>query len=234
MLSVYITKKWNTPMIKLYGFGSSNYFNIVKHALLYKGIEFEEVKSYPGASADYLQKSPLGKVPCIETEYGFLSETTAILDYIEETYPQKSLYPIDVFAKAKVKELMKIGELYLELSARTLLPGVLMRIDSSDEKKRDAKMVLNKGVTAMSQLVSFSPYIAGRELTMADIYMRQVMSVTAMVCDSVFKWDIAADITTMPAWLEMMDEMDICQQIDADKAEDLPAFGAHIMKLVKG
>jgi glutathione S-transferase len=231
---VLLHQLWDTPMLKLYGFGSSNYFNIVKHALLYKEIEFEEVKIYPGGGTDYLQKSPLGKVPCIETEHGFLSETTAILDYLEDTYPQRPLYPTDAFAKAKVKELMKIGELYLELSARTLLPAVLMRIDSSDEKKRDAKMVLNKGVKAISQLVSFSPYIAGSELTMADLYMRQVMSVTAMVCHGVFKWDIAADITTMPAWLEMMNKMDICQQIDADKAEDLPAFSAHIMKLAKG
>jgi glutathione S-transferase len=220
-------------MLKLYGFASSNYFNIAKHVLLYKEVEFEEVKVYPGASAEYLQKSPLGKVPCIETEHGFVSETTAILDYLEETYPQKPLYPTDAFAKAKVKELMKIGELYLELSARTLLPAVLMRFDSTDEQKRDAKLVLNKGVKAMSQLASFSPYIAGSEMTMADIYMRQVMSVTAMVCRSAFKWDIAADITTMPAWLATMNEMAISQQIDADKAEDLPAFGAHMMRLAK-
>jgi hypothetical protein len=30
-----------------------------------------------------------------------------------------------------------------------------------------------------------------------------------------------------------MNEMAISQQIDADKAEDLPAFGAHMMRLAK-
>lgn len=220
-------------MLKLYGFASSNYFNIVKHALLYKEIEFEEVKVYPGAGAEYLQKSPLGKVPCIETENGFLSETTAILDYLEDAYPQKPLYPNSDFEKAKVKELMKVGELYLELAARTLLPAVLVGFDASEDQKRDAKLVLNKGVVAISQLASFDPYMVGSEITMADLYMRQVMSVTSMVCASVFKWNIAADIPAMPAWLDMMSEMDVCKKMDADRAEDLPAFGAHIKGLAK-
>ena len=54
-------------MLKLYGFPVSNYFNMVKIALLEKQIEFEEVLVYPNQEHDYLSKSPMGKVPCIET-----------------------------------------------------------------------------------------------------------------------------------------------------------------------
>ena len=66
-------------MIKLYGFTVSNYFNMVKMALLEKGIEFDFVDTMPSQENDYLAKSPMGKVPCIETEHGFLSETSVIM-----------------------------------------------------------------------------------------------------------------------------------------------------------
>ena len=53
--------------IKLYGMPLSNYYNIVKAVLIEKGILFEEVLVKPNQEAEYLAKSPMGKVPCIET-----------------------------------------------------------------------------------------------------------------------------------------------------------------------
>ena len=53
-------------MYKLYGFRVSNYYNMVKLPLLEKGIDFEEVDTMPSADEDFLQKSPMGKVPCLE------------------------------------------------------------------------------------------------------------------------------------------------------------------------
>ncbi len=66
-------------MLRLHGFSSSNYYNAVKLALLEKGLEFDEVLTYTGADEhhqpEYLEKSPLGKVPCLETDDGFISES---------------------------------------------------------------------------------------------------------------------------------------------------------------
>ena len=47
-------------MIKLYGFPVSNYFNMVKWALLENGIEFEEVHAMPNQESDFTSKSPMG------------------------------------------------------------------------------------------------------------------------------------------------------------------------------
>ena len=89
-------------MIKLHGFSASNYYNVPKLALLEKGVEFEEVLSYTGVGPkykpEYLDKSPLGKVPAIETPEGYISESRAILDYIERAYPTPSLLPQSPFA----------------------------------------------------------------------------------------------------------------------------------------
>ena len=52
-------------MYKLHGFALSNYYNLVKLALLEKALPFEEVAVFPPAKPDFLQKSPMGKIPCL-------------------------------------------------------------------------------------------------------------------------------------------------------------------------
>src|SRR5436190_156340 len=110
--------------MKLHGMPLSNYFNMVKHVLHAKGIAYEYVQSRPNQEPDYLAMSPLGKVPFIETPHGFLSETDAILDYLEETYPQMPLLPQDPYARAKVRQIMKVQELYVETPMHDLV-GVI-------------------------------------------------------------------------------------------------------------
>ena len=80
-------------MPTLHGFSYSNYYNMPKHALLYKGVPFEEDLVYPSAK-DYDQLSPALKVPSLTTDEGqHLSEASVLCEYIEETYPDKPLLP---------------------------------------------------------------------------------------------------------------------------------------------
>ena len=69
-------------MIKLHGIPVSNYYNMVKLAMLEKDIDFEEVTDPASQEASYKKKSPMGKMPFIETKKGCLSETNVILDYL--------------------------------------------------------------------------------------------------------------------------------------------------------
>ncbi|MCP4273453.1 MAG: glutathione S-transferase family protein, partial [Gammaproteobacteria bacterium] len=52
-------------MITLYGMALSNYFNKVKLALHHTEIDFNEVIVFPNQEADFLERSPMGKVPFI-------------------------------------------------------------------------------------------------------------------------------------------------------------------------
>ena len=110
--------------MKLYGFPMSNYYNMVKIALLEKGIAFEEVTTMPNQEPDFLAKSPMGKVPCLETSNGLLTESSAILEYIEEWEDGTALLPTDREERAKVRSMCRTMELYIELSARRLYPQV--------------------------------------------------------------------------------------------------------------
>jgi glutathione S-transferase len=94
-------------MLKLYGAPLSNYYNMVKTALIEKGVDFEAVLTPPSQEAAFLAQSPMGKIPCIETDKGYLAESSAILDYLEETYPEPALLPADPYERAKVRELVQ-------------------------------------------------------------------------------------------------------------------------------
>ena len=109
-------------MPTLHGFAYSNYYNMPKHALLYKGVPFEEDLVYPSAQ-DYGQLSPALKVPSLTTDDGqHLSEASVLCEYIEDTYPDKPLLPTTPMARNKNRQLMRMTELYLELPNRRLLP----------------------------------------------------------------------------------------------------------------
>lgn len=69
-------------MFKLYGFAVSNYYNMVKLALLEKGLPFEEVTFYPTQTPESLAISPRGKVPVLGVDAGFINETAIILEYL--------------------------------------------------------------------------------------------------------------------------------------------------------
>ena len=54
-----------------------------------------------------LEKSPLGKVPCIELAEGVtLYESLIVAEYLDEAFPQITLYPKTPYAKAKDKLLI--------------------------------------------------------------------------------------------------------------------------------
>lgn len=56
----------------------------------------------------FLEKNPMGKVPCIELEDGeILYESLIIAEYLDAAYPKKKLYPSDPLAIAKDKLLIE-------------------------------------------------------------------------------------------------------------------------------
>lgn len=217
-------------MLTLHGFASSNYHNIVKHVLMYKGIPFEEHIVYPQVP-EILAVNPTGKAPAMTTEKGTcLGESSVLVDYLEDAYPERPLYPADPEARARVRQIMKISELYLELPARRLLPALLSNTIADDTLKEEVRAVLDRGTRSLSALASFSPYVAGAEISMADIYLRYVLSVPRMVGGPQLGWDASEEVEGLSDWLALMADSDISRKIDADMRANEPEFRAYIAK----
>ncbi len=150
-------------MLKLHGFSVSNYTNMVKQCLLEKGIEFEQIDARPSQEDEFLAKSPMGKIPCLETVDGFLVETSAILDYLEEVHPKPPMYPADSFGKAKAREIIHVTELYIELAARRHLGNAFFGRERSDEATAEVRPQVENGLRAFTQLADFGPWVMGSE-----------------------------------------------------------------------
>jgi len=204
--------------IKLYGMPLSNYYNMVKAVLIEKGMDFEEILVKPNQEVDYLLKSPMGKVPCIETEYGFLSETGVIIDYLDGLNQGPSFYPADAFAKAKVQELIRYLELYIELPARRLFGEVFFDRPATDEEKIAVKALLEKGFAALEKLASFDPYLAGSDISYADFYFRYSVSLATIVCKKALDWDAFNEVPNIKDLLALMGERASVQRTLADQA----------------
>ncbi len=211
-------------MLKLYGFAVSDYFNMVKHCLLERGIEFEEVTVFPDQSEAFLAKSPMGKVPCIETEHGYLCETSVILDYLEAAYTQNPMLPDAAWEQAKVRELIKISELYVELAARKLLPAMLAGVALSDDVKNESRTLLQKGLNSIERLATFTPYVLGEQQSLADIVLRYSLGLAKGAAGSVLQWNPLEGRDKLKQWDDMMAENPICQQLDADMNVQMASF----------
>ena len=204
-------------MIKLHGAPGSNYYNMVKTAMLEKGIAFEAVLAPPSQEAAYLAKSSMGKIPCIETAQGFLAETHVILDYLEDLQPNPALMPSDAFARAKVRELVQSIELYIELAARRGY-GVLFGREVPADVKEGLKRDLPKGIAAIGKLAKFSPWIAGSQFTYADLFGYWSFSLANLSAKQNAAIDLLAEIPGAQAWYDKVAARDSVKQALADQA----------------
>ncbi|NUT78310.1 glutathione S-transferase family protein [Pseudomonas sp. C1C7] len=216
-------------MLKLYGFAASNYFNMVKLALLEKGVAFETVPFYGCQNPQILAVSPRGKVPVLETAKGFLSETDAILDFIEETQEGVALLPTDPFERARVRALAKEIELYIELPARVCYVEVFFGGRPTPQALRDkAERDLLKGFKALKQRARFSPFVAGEQFTLADLYFLYSVDLAVDVGKRLFGIDYLMGMPGATALLQRLAENPNVQKVAADREAEAPAFLARV------
>lgn len=212
-------------MINLCGFAVSNYYNKTKLVLLEKGIAFTEEQVFPSQDEALLKRSPIGKIPFIETEYGCLSESQVILEYLEETYPETPLYPANSFERAKCRELIQHLELNIELHARRLYREAFFGGTVSDETKNEVKELLEKGLKGLARLAKFSPYIAGDTYTAADCVAWLHFFMVSATSQKIYGTDLVAEyLPNVASYMQLIESRPAAQKVATDRAAAMAAF----------
>lgn len=218
-------------MLKLCGFSVSNYYNKVKLALLEKGVPFEEETVYTSQDETMRKDSPMGKVPFLRTDFGVLTESQALIEYIEDVYPEKPLYPAGAFARAQCRELIEHIELHLELPARRLYGEAFFGGSVSDETKKEVDKLLAKGLRSVAQLARFDPFIAGKDFSHADCAAWVHLPLVSQATKKIYGRDFVGEL--FPAakpYLKLIGERPQALRVNADRVTAFEAFQAKLKK----
>lgn len=95
--------------MKLYTFFRSSAAYRVRIALNLKGLPYESIpKAFAKnehRAADYLAVNPQGLIPALETDGVALSQSLAIMEYLDETHPAPAFLPSDAIGRARVRSM---------------------------------------------------------------------------------------------------------------------------------
>ena len=168
-------------MIKLYGYWRSTAAYRVRLALNIKQISYSQESVHlvkdggEQHQPEYQSLNPQGLVPTIVDDGVVIGQSLAILEYLEEKYPQRSLLPPDPSKRAIVRQLSQIIACDLHpLNNLRVLKYLSneMKIDN-EEKTKWYHHWLDLGFKAFNDLLikngSDDTYCFGGELSMADV-----------------------------------------------------------------
>jgi len=206
-------------MLKLCGFHISNYVNKVRIAILEKGVPFElDPTCKPAQNEDFLARTPMGKVPFLEIDGAQLCESQVICEWLEDAYPQKPLYPRDLLERARVRELIAIMELHVELVARRLYGQAFFgQPPLSDGARQAVEKDLVKGIRAFRARAKLDPYLAGGQLTLADCAAFVHLPLVSLATKHVLGCDMLESMPQIKPYLKMLGERPAFKAVNDDR-----------------
>jgi maleylacetoacetate isomerase len=164
--------------MKLYSYCRSSAAYRVRIALNLKGLAYDYVAvnllKNEQKGADYLARNPLGLVPALETGDGdLLTQSVAILEWLEETGPEPALLPVDPRQRARVRALVNTVTCDIHpLNNLSVLNHLRNDLQATDEQVSQWYCTwVQRGFDAIEQSLAASPdaFCCGDQPTLADV-----------------------------------------------------------------
>ena len=176
----------------LYDYFRSSASYRVRIALNLKGLAYDSVPvsllDNAQRAPEYLSKNPQGLVPALLAGEQLLTQSLAICEYLEETYPQPALLPNDAIGRARVRALAL--SIACDIHPLNNL-RVLRRLEAqfaADQAGKDAwyQHWIQSGFEAFEQQIqsTHGQYCFGDTVTLADLALvPQVYNARRFNCD---------------------------------------------------
>ena len=169
--------------ITLYGLGPSRSFRCLwalqeaelEHQFI--ALELSGTGSDGAKSPEYLKLNPQGKVPSLKHDDFVLTESAAILNYID-TLSGKSFIPTEAKARAKYDELafFVLSELEQPLWTTGKHKFAIPEEHRVEQVLETTKWEFKKALDAFSKLVVIDQFVLGDSFTFADILVAQTFN----------------------------------------------------------
>jgi glutathione S-transferase len=162
-------------MMRLYHSPLSPFCRKVRLTLAEKRIEVELVEErYWERDPDFLRRSPAGKVPVLKTDQGFMTESAAICEWIEETFPEVPLMPRDAGGRYEVRRLVQFfddtfnGEVTACLLGERVNKKLTKRGYPDSVAVKAGAKAIKVHLDMMEALLDARRWLAGDAMTLAD------------------------------------------------------------------
>ncbi|WP_020395119.1 maleylacetoacetate isomerase [Thiolinea disciformis] len=167
--------------MKLYSFFSSGTSYRTRIALNLKGLKYEYIpvnlRAAEESSTDYKTLNPQGLVPSLVVEGKVLTQSPAIIEWLEEQYPEPPLLPKDVNQRAHVRALAALIGCDIHPINNKRILDYLRKHYGQDEAGINAWCGewIHAGFAAYEQLLlahtKRGKYSFGNTPTLADVYL---------------------------------------------------------------
>jgi len=203
-------------MYRLYGFFSQN--SMKPHYVLEElGVDFEfvyvDLMQRENRSEDFLQKTPIGKVPVLEHEGEFLFESGAICRYVASV-EKSPLYPADKLQRARVDQWMTYftchpGRWLTEIYFQKIIKPAAGLGETDEASCEQAERFIVQQLRPLEQGFAESPWLANDMFSIADVFALAYMEQAKMVG---FSLD---DFPRVNSWLDRLEALDSTQRARA-------------------
>lgn len=176
----------------LYNYFRSSTSYRVRLALHLKGLDFEykAVNILKGEQRDsaYLKLNPLGGVPTLVHNGKVIPESFAIIEYLEEVFPENPLLPKDPYKRARIRQVCEVINSFMHPmgNLKTLKYLEVKHGYTQDMKEEWMAHWLPQGLETLETILQefAGKYSFGDEITMADVFL-----VPQMLTSNRFKVD---------------------------------------------
>jgi maleylacetoacetate isomerase len=162
--------------MKLHASPTSSASYRVRIVLHLKGIPFETVTvSLPDKEQrkpPYLRINPQNRVPALQLDDGTaITQSLAIVDYLEQMHPEPSVYPSDPVTRARALAIAQIVASEIQPLNNSSVTEYVRDTFGMDQAGLDKWMAhfMRAGFAAIEQLIDGSHYAFGLEPTIADV-----------------------------------------------------------------
>ena len=217
--------------MKLYTFHASGSAHRARMALALKGIDYEPVYVVIGQGStdlvqpDYLAMNPSAVVPTLVDGDNVITQTMAIMEYLEESRPEPALLPPDSAGRARVRAMTQvmIADTHA-LGTVRVLEYLDKTLEQPDEARKGwARHWNERGFEVVEKMLAEDEgsgrYCHGDQPTMADI---------ALVSQIFVSRKFGVDLASFPSVKQVYEN---CMELPAfsdsvpQKQPDAPAAG---------